>query len=69
MSWYEGLLLLAERGSREWQWCGTCWGLAGVGVGWRVWLGAEAVEGGLVAGGWRGWVVVAGGAFGVGGWE
>jgi hypothetical protein len=41
--------LLAE-GSRWLRWCGTCWGLAIVDVGCRVWLGAEAVKGGLVAG-------------------
>ena len=40
-----------------------------MGVGLWVWLGAEEVKGGLVAGGW-GWSVgFAGVAFGMGGWE
>ena len=61
--------LLAERGLWWWQLCGTCWGWAGVGVIWRVWLGAEAVKGGLVAGGWSWLVGFASVAFGVGSWE
>jgi hypothetical protein len=47
----------------------VCWGSAGVGVDWWIWLCAEAVEGGLVAGGWRGWVVLVSGASEVSGWE
>ena len=34
-----------------------------------MWLGAEAIKGGLVADGWRGWVGFTGVAFGVCGWE
>jgi len=32
------------------------------------WLDAEAVKGGLVAGGWRGWISCTVGAFGVCRW-
>ena len=40
-----------------------------MGVSWRVWLGAEAVKGGLVAGGWSWLVGFTSVAFGMGGWE
>ena len=51
----------------------AAWGV--LEVGWRLcrwggaWLDAEAVEGGLVAGGWREWISCTVGAFGVCRWD
>ena len=66
VGWYEGLL--AEgfgwwrlRGAR-WVWVGGC-------MSGETWLDAEAVKGGLVAGGWRGWISCTVGALGVCRWD
>ena len=63
--WYESLL--AE---------GLRWRLHGAFRGWvsgcsggGAWLEAEAVKGGLVAGGWREWISCTLGAFGVCRWD
>ena len=53
VGWYEGLL---AEGFRWWRLRGA-------------WLDAEAVEGGLVAGGWREWISCTVGAFGVCRWD
>ena len=61
VGWYEGLL---AEGFRWWRLRGACWGWAGSCVGGGAWLDAEAVEGGLVAGGWREMVSCTVSAFG-----
>jgi len=45
------------------------WGWAGGCMGGGTWLDAEAVKGGLVAGGWREWISCTVGAFGVCRWD
>ena len=66
VGWYEGLL---AEGFRWWRLCGACWGWAGGCMGGETWLDAEAVKGGLVAGGWRERVSCTVVAFGVCCWD
>ena len=66
VGWYEGLL---AEGFRWWRLRGACWGWAGGCMGGGTWLDAEAVKGGLVAGGWREWISCTVGAFGVCRWD
>ena len=66
VGWYEGLLV---EGFSWWRLRGARWGWAGSCMGGRTWLDAEAVEGGLVAGGWRGMVSSTVVAFGVCCWD
>ena len=53
VGWYEALL---AEGFGWWRLHGARWGWVAGCMGGGTWLDAEAVEGGLVAGGWRGWV-------------
>ena len=64
--WYEGLLAEGFRWRRL---RGACWGWAGGCMGRGTWLDAEAVKGGLVAGGWREMVSCTVVAFGVCCWD
>ena len=66
VGWYEGLL---AEGFRWWRLRGACWGCAGGCMGGGTWLDAEAVKGGLVAGGWRERVSCTVVAFGVCCWD
>ena len=66
VGWYEGLF---AEGFRWWRLRGACWGCAGGCMGGGTWLDAEAVKGGLVAGGWRGSVSCTVVAFGVCCWD
>ena len=66
VGWYEGLL---AEGFRWWRLRGACWGWAGGCMGGGTWLDAEAVKGGLVAGGWRERVSCTVVAFGVCCWD
>jgi hypothetical protein len=66
VDWYVGWLAV---GFRWWRRGGGCWGWAGGCMGGGAWLEAEAVKGGLVAGGWREWISCTVGAFGVCRWD
>ena len=66
VGWYEGLL---AEGFRRWRLRRVYWGWADGCLGGRTWLNAEAVKGGLVAGGWRERVSCTVVAFGVCCWD